>query len=103
MRLTYYLLCALLSIIWLDVSTSTANFYDILGVDKDATAREIRKAYKKLALQLHPDKLGPNATAEQEEAFIKLSEAYEVLSDPDRRASYDSNGETVSWLRLSAK
>lgn len=60
--------------------------YEVLGVGKDASAKEIRAAYRKLVLIHHPDRSkAPNATA----LFVRISEAYEVLSDPARRASYD--------------
>ena len=59
------------------------DYYDILGVDKNATAAEIKKAYRKKAIQYHPDK-NPGDT-KAEEMFKKAAEAYEVLSDPDKR------------------
>jgi molecular chaperone DnaJ len=59
------------------------NLYDILGVSKSASSEEIKKAYKKLALQHHPDKGG------DEEVFKKISGAYSVLSDEQKRAEYD--------------
>ncbi|MEY8021276.1 molecular chaperone DnaJ [Muriicola sp. SD30] len=66
------------------------DFYEILGISKSATAAEIKKAYRKKALEHHPDKNPGDAKAE--EMFKKSAEAYEVLSDPDKRARYDQYG-----------
>jgi len=66
------------------------DFYEILGISKSATAAEIKKAYRKKAIEFHPDK-NPG-DAEAEEMFKKAAEAYEVLSDPDKKARYDQYG-----------
>src|SRR5271170_3020266 len=66
------------------------DFYKVLGVERSADAEEIKKAYRKLALKYHPDK-NPNDKS-AEEKFKELSEAYEVLSDPAKRANYDRFG-----------
>ena len=66
------------------------DFYKVLGVDKTASAQDIKKAYRKLALKYHPDRNPNNKQAE--ENFRQVSEAYEVLSDPDKRARYDQFG-----------
>lgn len=66
------------------------DFYEILGVSKGATVADIKKAYRKKALQYHPDK-NPGDT-KAEEMFKKAAEAYEVLSDPDKKAKYDQFG-----------
>lgn len=66
------------------------DYYDILGVSKSADQAEIKKAYRKLALKYHPDR-NPG-DAEAEEKFKEAAEAYEVLSDPDKRARYDRFG-----------
>ena len=68
-------------------AVDTASMYKLLGVAKDASPDDIRKAYRKLALKEHPDKGGDI------EKFKALSRAYEVLSDPTTRATYDSYGE----------
>jgi len=64
------------------------DYYDILGVARDATGREIRKAFRRLALRYHPDK-NPDNVLESEEKFKKINEAYEVLSDEEKRREYD--------------
>ncbi|KAF9924052.1 hypothetical protein FBU30_005926 [Linnemannia zychae] len=71
------------------VRSSGGDFYKVLGVKKDATDVEIKKAYRKLALQMHPDKNGaPGA----DEAFKIVSKAFTVLSDPQKRAIFDQHG-----------
>lgn len=67
------------------------DYYKILGVDKTASAEEIKKAYRKLARQHHPD-LNPN-DKEAHKLFQQINEANEVLSDPEKRKKYDSYGE----------
>ena len=65
------------------------NYYEILGVDKNSTPDEIKKAYRKKAMEYHPDK-NPDPTAESK--FKEASEAYEVLSDEQKRSNYDTFG-----------
>ncbi|MEM9326756.1 MAG: DnaJ domain-containing protein, partial [Bacteroidota bacterium] len=69
------------------------DYYKVLGVDRKASAEEIRKAYRKLAVQYHPDKNPGNQSAE--ERFKEISEANEVLSDPQKRKQYDELG--ANW------
>src|SRR3954454_20975128 len=66
------------------------DYYEILGVSKNASADEIKKAYRKVAMQFHPDR-NPG-DKEAEEKFKEAAEAYEVLSDADKRAKYDRYG-----------
>ena len=66
------------------------DYYEVLGVDRNASANDIKKAYRKLAIQYHPDKNPDNKEAE--EKFKEAAEAYSVLSDPDKKARYDQFG-----------
>lgn len=74
---------------------SDENLYEILGLDKNATDKEIKTAYKKLALKYHPDKCAATTQEEKdanEAEFKKISSAYDVLSDPEKRLQYDTTG-----------
>jgi molecular chaperone DnaJ len=66
------------------------DYYEVLGVNRDASEDDIKKAYRKLAMQFHPDRNPDNPKAE--EKFKEAKEAYEVLSDADKRAAYDRFG-----------
>ena len=66
------------------------DYYEILGINKNASEDEIKKAYRKLAMKYHPDK-NPN-NKEAEEKFKKINEAYEILSDKEKRKKYDLYG-----------
>ena len=66
------------------------DFYDLLGVARDASPEDLKKAYRKLAMQHHPDRNAGDAAAEQK--FKALSEAYDVLKDEQKRAAYDRYG-----------
>lgn len=74
------------------------DYYKVLGINKNATAAEIKKAYRKLARKLHPD-LNPNDKAAQEK-FQQINEANEVLSDPEKRKKYDQYGK--DWQHADA-
>lgn len=68
------------------------DYYQILGVARDASDDDVKKAYRKLALKWHPDRHPEEKKAEAEEQFKRISEAYEVLSDPEKRKKYDRFG-----------
>lgn len=76
-----------------------SEYYKTLGVAKTATANEIKQAYRKLALQYHPDRNAGDKAAE--ERFKKISEAYAVLSDPEKRKQYDTIGSSNFHQRYS--
>ena len=69
------------------------DYYEVLGVSREATADEVKKAYRKLALKYHPDRNPGNKEAE--EKFKEAAEAYAVLSDPEKRAQYDQFGHSL--------
>ncbi|HEU4708559.1 MAG TPA: DnaJ domain-containing protein, partial [Methylophilaceae bacterium] len=66
------------------------DYYEVLGVNRDASEEEIKKAYRKLAMKYHPDRNPDNPKAE--EHFKEAKEAYEMLSDEQKRAAYDQFG-----------
>ncbi len=68
-----------------------AEFYTVLGVARDATDDEIKRAYRKLAMTYHPDR--NNGSQAAEDKFKEITEAYDVLRDPSKRAVYDRFGE----------
>src|SRR6266404_9577152 len=74
------------------------DFYEVLGVDRSAENEEIKKAYRKLAVKFHPDKNPGDKAAE--ERFKELGEAYEALSDPQKRAAYDQYGHAAFDPRM---
>ena len=69
---------------------SKEDFYDLLGVSRDASTKDLKKAYRKLAVQYHPDKNPGDKKAE--EKFKQISEAYDVLKDSEKRQRYDQFG-----------
>jgi curved DNA-binding protein len=78
---------------------ATRDYYDILGVNKNASDEELKKAYRKLAMKYHPDR-NPNKK-EAEERFKELNEAYAVLSDKEKRKQYDTFGQEGFRQRFS--
>ncbi len=75
------------------------DYYAVLGLEKNATAEQIKKAYRKLAVKYHPDKNPDDKQAE--ERFKEITEAYAVLSDPEKRRQYDQFGEAGFHQRFS--
>ena len=69
--------------------TTNRDYYDILGVPRNASTEDIKQAFRKLARQYHPD---VNKASDAEEKFKEINEAYGVLSDPDKRSRYDRFG-----------
>src|SRR3954462_13276330 len=68
-----------------------ADFYAVLEIARDASDDDVKQAYRKLAMRYHPDR--NNGSAEAEEKFKQITEAYDVLRDPNKRAAYDRFGE----------
>ena len=79
---------------------SKRDYYEVLGVDRKSEAEEIKRAYRKLAIKFHPDKNPGDKSAE--EKFKELGEAYDVLSDPQKRAAYDQYGHAAFDARMRA-
>src|SRR6266516_7727747 len=71
------------------MATTKRDFYEVLGITRNAGEEDIRKAYRRLAFQYHPDRNSEDWAAER---FKEIQEAYEVLSDHDRRSTYDRFG-----------
>jgi DnaJ-class molecular chaperone len=75
------------------VAGTVRDYYSLLGVEQDATAEEIKRAYRKLARELHPD-INPDSAAQ--DRFKEITAAYEVLSDPEKRRIVDLGGDPLS-------
>jgi len=86
------LLKILIILSYIIISLSKEDYYKILGVKRNASEREIKKAFKKLSLKYHPDK-NKDKSEWAKNMFIKVANAYEVLSDPEKRKIYDKYGE----------
>ncbi|KAL3853186.1 hypothetical protein ACJMK2_016751 [Sinanodonta woodiana] len=89
-----FLISALCSLFALEITLATKDYYEILGVKKGASEKEIKKAFRKLAIKFHPDKNKKDPEAEKK--FVEIAKAYEVLSDKDKRRHYDQFGEDGS-------
>ena len=73
------------------------DYYEILGVDRQSSSKEIKNAYRKLAFKYHPDKNQGDASAEQK--FKEAAEAYDVLSNNEKKSRYDQFGSKV-WIQI---
>ena len=71
-----------------------ADFYEVLGVERNASSDQIKRAYRKLARELHPD-VNPDPVAQNR--FKEVTEAYEVLSDPNKRSNFDRGGQGFNF------
>lgn len=91
LRLSFYLVVMLVYLLILVQDVFAKDYYEILGVPRDATQHQIKKAYRRLSLQYHPDK--HRGDPEKKKKFEEISNAYEVLSDEDKRRIYDQYGE----------
>src|ERR1700722_729298 len=80
--------------------SSSQDFYEVLGVTKSSSKDEIKAAYRKLALQYHPDR---NKDADAEEKFKQISEAYAILSDDEKRKQYDTSGKEGVYQRYGTE
>lgn len=97
-----FILCCCRACLGSPTSREEESFYSLLGIDRDATSDEIKRAYKRQSLMMHPDKLaqkGQAVTAEDQARFTRMKEAYEVLSDPHKKETYDAIGEKgMKWI-----
>ncbi|CAF4163481.1 unnamed protein product [Rotaria magnacalcarata] len=89
--INYIIICFVLGFHYLSANQNDFNPYDVLGVSRTASDKEIRQAYKKLAKHWHPDK---NSEPNANDKFTKISAAYEILSDSAKRQQYDEHGTT---------
>src|SRR3989338_1065650 len=83
--------------------TTKRDYYEILGVPKGASADDIKKAYRQLALKHPPDRVPADHKKEAEERFREISEAYAVLTDPQKRSVYDQYGHAGFDQRYSTE
>ena len=77
-----------------------SDFYVLLGISREASEAEVKKAYRKLAMELHPDR---NPSPQAEARFKEITEAYEVLRDPQKRAAYDRAAEEGFVIRKNRR
>ncbi len=97
-----FFLCCCRSFLSSSGRDDSESYYDLLGVEPNASPDELKRAYKRQSLQMHPDKLaqkGQTVTAADRDRFTRMRHAYEVLSDPRRRETYDAIGEQgMKWV-----
>ncbi|XP_068169410.1 dnaJ homolog subfamily B member 9a [Antennarius striatus] len=89
-----------LCVLMIKLLLARKDYYDMLGVPKDATERQIKKAFHRLAMKYHPDK---NKSPDAEVRFRDIAEAYETLSDETRRREYDQFGDTTAYFTGETK
>ncbi|CAE7252700.1 DNAJA2 [Symbiodinium natans] len=94
-RIPFLPLAGLPLLAWAPVRADEGSLYEVLGVDKNASEQDIKKAYKRAAVKFHPDKAPEAERAQYEERFKRISRAYEILSDPQKRRAYDARGEAA--------
>ncbi|MDP1769939.1 MAG: DnaJ C-terminal domain-containing protein [Nitrospirota bacterium] len=82
------------------MATTERDYYQVLGLPKSASADDIKKAYRRLARQVHPDLHSGSKKSEMEKKFKELNAAHEVLGDPDKRKKYDQHG--ANWEQAEA-
>lgn len=80
----------LLMLFLVTIIGASKDLYDILGISKDASEKEVKSAFRQLSKKFHPDK---NPSPEADEIFIEINEAYEILSNPEKKANYDKFGD----------
>lgn len=92
----FFLVLIFLSFFYSTNSYGSENFYKVLNVPKDATQEQIKKAFKRIAMKNHPDRLDPNLSKQEKkertETFMQAKKAYDVLRDPEQRSNYDKFG-----------
>ncbi|XP_018335053.1 dnaJ homolog subfamily C member 10-like [Agrilus planipennis] len=88
----YLILVCVITVVVVATASDNEDFYKLLNVARDATSKEIRQAFKKLAVKLHPDKNKDDKDAETK--FIRITKAYEILKEPESRKKYDLYGDT---------
>lgn len=97
-----FFLCCCKSFLGSDKEEEENDYYKLLGVERDASPEELKRAYKRQSLSMHPDKLaqrGLTVTPELQAKFTRMKEGYEVLSDPHKRETYDAVGaKGMRWM-----
>ena len=78
------------------------NYYQVLGIGKEASSNDIKKAYRTLAMKWHPDKHGEDNKQQAEQQFKKINEAYRVLSDPEKKNEYDQPTTDVGMFQFNS-
>ena len=87
--------CTIFFVLSLILTSFSEDYYEILGVPRDASEKQIKRAYKRLSLKYHPDRVKDMSRSEAEKKFEEIANAYEVLSDPQKKRIYDTQGEAA--------